>query len=298
MTDPAPQERSFWRGRADWWHRVFAADLERLSGEIEKLSIALDMVQPAEVKSRAAAYLKHAEQQRDRGRVNVAWPSLKAARRELIDTYDDATLKVAADEIRRESTEKLGDGWRKNAITTALPTSGRIAESTPEADLRVRVKEAARLLDEHHDNVYKKIDILRRHVMAAGIALVIFLGLVLAIAPETAPATDASPLIPDRPTVFATMILGALGAALSGVLAPLSSDRRERIPDASAQSYLVWVRPFVGAAAAIVVVAVLRAGVGGVTVNPDALPVAALAAGFSERLVGQSVAVATSALAK
>ena len=298
MTDAAPQEPAFWRGRVDWWHRVFAADLERLSGEIEKLSIALDFVEPADVKLRAKAFLQHAEQQRDRGRVNVAWPSLKAAQRELIDTYDLPRLRAAADEIREEATEKLSDGWRKKSITAALTSATNGEESTPDSDLRTRVKEAARLLDDHHDNVYKKIDILRRHVMAAGIALVIFLILVLVTASESAPSTEHSPLIPDRSTVLATMILGALGAALSGVLAPLSSDRRQRIPDASVQSYLVWVRPFVGAAAAIVVVAILRAGVGGVTVDPDALPVAALAAGFSERLVGQSVAVATTALTK
>ena len=308
MTDEPKKVTPTTSGAADRLRRAFAADLERLTGEIQALRIDLtnwDGID-ANVLNRAHAYLDHAQLERDSGRVNVAWQSLKAAKRELIDASDLHELDLKADEIVREATAKLSDGWRRGAIEAELSVRGPVPPPTTppspartDADrdkLRVSVKEACRLLDEYHDNVYKKIDILRRHIVAAGAALFIALALVLAIAPETAPA-DANAVILDRPTVFATMLLGALGAALSGVLAPLSSDRSQRIPDASVQSYLVWVRPFVGAAAAVVVVAVLRAGFG-VTVEANALPVAALAAGFSERLVGQSVAVATTALTK
>jgi len=111
------------------------------------------------------------------------------------------------------------------------------------------------------------------------------------------PASNG-PFIADWRAVVVVMVLGALGAAVSGVLTPLAQDRSERIPDAAAQRALVWVRPFIGAGAAVIVVAILHSGIGGVSITPEASGVVALAAGFSERLVGQSVAMASSAIAR
>lgn len=217
---------------------------------------------------------------------------------------------------------RLGDAARvRHAVTSALaevtaesdPSSCEdlrrrigLAVTEPEprpkdeeiADLVTRLKEARRILEDHQDNVYRKLRILRHHVRVAAALLLATLAITLVVLGQGWTATNGPTLFSDWHSVVVVMVLGALGAALSGVLVPLSRDQDQQIPDVLSQSLLAWVRPLVGAGAAVIVVAILRSGIAGLSIDDAAVPVAALAAGFSERLVGQSVATASAALGK
>jgi hypothetical protein len=308
--------------RSRWpWSSTF--DLDRLDAAIADLNVQRT-TRPDDRSAwghRADAYLAMANEGRADGRIDAAWAGLKAARRELIESFDTTEVELEATRLQREGTSKL-KGWRLEALTALLTpvlaaqavevlddgspapprspgaSKGSGAKSITPAEARSRVKEAARIFEDHEDNVYRKLRIFRRHLAGAAVVLVAVLAITAATLFAIGYRPSGDPFITDWRAVIVVMVLGALGAAVSGVLAPLARDPAERIPDAAAQSALVWVRPFIGAGAAVIVVAILHSGIGGVSITPEAAGVVALAAGFSERLVGQSVAMASSAISR
>ena len=163
---------------------------------------------------------------------------------------------------------------------------------------RRRLKEARRLFDEHEDNMWMKIDLLRRQVIGAGVVLFVLLVATFGALWLPSVADLELSTLSDPVMVGIVMLLGGLGASVSGVLLPVGEDRNRKIPDLRAQYPVTWVRPLIGAAAALIVVTILRSGIGGVAIDASAVPVAALAAGFSERILGQSVAMASAALGR
>jgi len=322
----------------------------RPSPEEERLGATIAEV-ATELESRStsnAPWVTSARAHLDRARAGVnerrygsAWLSIKAARRDLIDSFDWREVVIQSERLRIEAKEKL-TSWRgpaiealldpawttaateahlRDAVATAIGPPSSKPDGSQYQDLRLRIekvlsdtpprnppgdltdgrrrlKEARRVFDEHEDNMWVKIEMLRRQVMGAG--LVLFVLLVATFGALWIPAVadlDLSTLS-DPVMILVVMLLGGLGAAVSGVLLPVGDDRTRKIPDLRAQYHVTWVRPLIGAAAALIVVTILSSGIGGVAIDTSAVPVAALAAGFSERFLGQSVAMASAALGR
>ncbi len=328
-----------WRGLSRRW----SPDQERLGAAIDEFA--------TEMKSRstpnapwvtsAQAHLDSARAAFDGRCYGSAWLSIKAARRELVDSFDGREVVIQSGRLRIEAKDKLTN-WRGPAVealldpawTTAAseahlrdavaaavgPISskpdgsqyqdlrlriekvlGDTPPSNPAGDLtegRRRLKEARRLFDEHEDNMWVKIDLLRRQVIGAGVVLFVLLAATFGALWIPPVAHLGLSTLADPVMVGIVMLLGGLGAAVSGVLLPVGEDRNRKIPDLRAQYPVTWVRPLIGAAAALIVVTILRSGIGGVAIDASAVPVAALAAGFSERILGQSVAMASAALGR
>jgi peptidoglycan biosynthesis protein MviN/MurJ (putative lipid II flippase) len=91
---------------------------------------------------------------------------------------------------------------------------------------------------------------------------------------------------------LATVILsGILGAGVSVAQSLLGTDVSAKIPAQQIGSFLVWMRPAIGAAAALAAIALLGAGKQfkflheDLFKNPAAILVIAFVAGFSERFI-------------
>jgi len=283
-----------------------STESERLLAEIEEFAIELKRrnVPGASWAAAAEELLGRARAERAAGRYGSAWSHLNAAKRETIDSFDACELEIWTARLRDEADAKLTN-WRKGAITALLATPPNAAKcmdvkaSDPAVALgRRKLKEARQIFDEYMGNSYWKIDILKREAFRAGgvLAVALILAAVALILREI--AAPSAPYGTWTFDIVATMILGALGAAVSGALKPLNADRAARIPDLRAQTSLSFVRPIVGAGAAVIVVTILSSGIGGLKVDIVALPAAALVAGFSERLLTGSVAAASAVVGK
>jgi hypothetical protein len=294
-----------------WFWRLpmlASPESDRLGADIEEFATDLERRGHKDAAWSTAAHtlLERARAERLLRRYGSGWSSLNAARREVFEDYNATEIDIAWALLRAEAAEKLRN-WRGNAIETVL--SSLEGEDTPErhrttvdrhedelAARRLALKEARQVLDDHLSTNYWKIDVLKREAARAGIVLALMLALtVAALAVRASAVGDAEFLSwPGDPVVV--MVLGALGACVSGVLTPLSADRARRMPDLRAQADLGKVRPFLGAGAALIVVTVLRSGLGGIEIDAEAVPAAAMVAGFSERLLGQSVRAASQAV--
>lgn len=216
---------------------------------------------------------------------------------------DGSVLRARVMDVLDEHSSGPADGRnaleaRVRAVLTGEPRREKAVELD---EWRVRVKEARRIVDVHSDNVYRRLHLLRGHLRRAGIVLVLVLlasWVAVAVAPRWGWSPTAGDVLADGPSFLLVMLLGALGASLSGVLTLLATDRHQRIPDVRAQRLLVWFRPVVGAAAAVIVVSVLLSGLAGVRVDPEAAAAVAFVAGFSEMLVSRAVAAASAAIVK
>jgi hypothetical protein len=227
-----------------------------------------------------------------------------------LHAVSDALAIPALERLRKATTTALDNRSSESAARTPLGveesmpatlTHGPKLMSTRElAELRNRVKAARRILDEDQDNVYRRLQLLRGHLFKAGCVLAAALLLVLGVLRLVLwlgwSPSDEDVLLSDWRSFLMVMVLGALGASLSGVLTLLGRDAVQRIPDVRAQRNLVWLRPVIGSAAAVIVVGVVRSGLGGLMVDPEAAFVAAMLAGSSERLVSRAVANASAAI--
>jgi hypothetical protein len=282
--------------------RLFGSpESERLSSELDEFAVELDRngQLDADWAVAARALLERAMAEQAAGRYGSGWSMLNAARREVIESFDAIELEIATQALRLEAGEKLSN-WRGPAVEALLKPNSD-SNDTAQRDVGARkrhLKEARRLLDEHLSNNYWKIDVLRQEAMRAGTALAVVLALTVGALVVRANVADDAEFLAWPWDVVVVMVLGALGASVSGVLAPLSADRARRMPDLRAQTDLGRIRPFVGAGAALIVVTVLRSGLGGVEIDAAAVPAAAMIAGFSERFLGQSVSAASAAIGR
>lgn len=311
---------------------------DRLGAAINDCEIRMrsDETASAVWAKRAREHLDYAKTAKDKGMIGASWSSLKGADRELIGGFDLTQIQLEVDRLHAEANEKLVR-WRRDAVMAELDKAWKrlgaeavLRQSITDAlaakpatetnlrqqiefalavkpakdekaeteELRTRLMDARRVFDEHSDNVYWRIDILRRYVLLAGFALFMSLLAILIASLLGWGVTSNSALLAKPQDLMVVMLLGAVGASVSGVLRPLSRDADQKIPDARAQRHLTWVRPLLGGGTAVVAVSIIGSEIVGVTVSPLALPVAALLAGFSERFASQAVAMASATLGK
>jgi hypothetical protein len=232
-------------------------------------------------RDRAKLLLNRAREQDD---PEAAWRFFKAATRMWL--YRDGSAQARLDAIRllAEGQQKL-TGWRKEAFSKILTDDGVVKQALTAHELAA----AARLLHEHEDNEYHRLSLRRRQLCLLGFsaAALTCASVLLGIAQlfVRGPATDL-------PAMIAVPLLGALGAAVSGMLSVRDRPSGQRIPEQLMGGAVLIARLAVGAAMAIALAALWRSGFLNFGPREEKLfliPLA-FAAGFSEQLVQNALA--------
>lgn len=280
-----------------------SAEYLRLPGTISETWIDFDRaIQKAgaaaisEPWARAATrLLLDAERQLAGGELQRAWVAVSAAREAMISNPHDHDLVCrTAIMLRREADNKIS-GWRAKAIRDLIcdaKTGELLTELQGSADasisdaLRMRVSDAVALRDDQYNTTYFKIALRRAHLLRLFILLVAGVSCVLVLAfLGYLPAPFA-----DFHLVSGVVLLGAFGAGFSVAQNLMTEKISAKIPDQQIGAFVVWMRPVVGAAAALVSLALFQMtkslNITGFDIMspPIALSVA-FVAGFSERFI-------------
>lgn len=168
------------------------------------------------------------------------------------------------------------------------------------SELQNRVFASRRILDDALDNLHRKNDMLRIQVARSALAasaLIALASLVLALQVRAGwSPSEIGYLLGDLRSFLVVLVLGAVGASLSGLLTLARTNGSSRVPDLRLRWIFLKYRPVIGAISAIVAVAILQSGAAGLSVTSEAALVASFIAGFSERLVTRSLDTAASNL--
>jgi hypothetical protein len=285
--------------RQRWWRRLSGRSFERerLAQAIAEFETKTSADARAEQEPWAeivAQYLDQAKAHFGRDEFDPAWSALKAAQRAAIPGLSEPALALEAQRVTRETSEKLS-GWRKDAVQGIFETS------LPETDLVTRVSHAREILDEHQDNVYRRLRLLARHLAGAALLLVAALTLLMVAATLgwAAILGGEDSVMADWRKLATVLVLGAAGAVLSGVVGMTTTELDRRIPQLRAQPLLLALRPLVGAGSAVLVVVILQSGLGGtVQLSETAVLAVAAIAGFSERIATHAIENSSKAITR
>lgn len=301
--------RRFWSRISRIWR---SPSYERLVSAFAAYSVELDhSVKRCKQKERsdsswasaAEDLLDNVQQALDDGDVDLGWQCFNAAQRmELfgLEQLEDGRLEAKAQAVLHEADEKLGS-WRKKTVQDILADPNRRDVT---AD---KVYYASQILHEHHNNVYRRLDIIGRQFRILVIVAVLAAVAWLLLAPHLvgsasevdspeSPASEApagSQSIPasgiqldDRALLVSVALFGILGASISGILSLARATAETRIPEQLLKSWFTLSRLVVGAVAALAIHVFLLSGL--VAFGERNLPLVlavSFAAGFSERLV-------------
>jgi uncharacterized membrane protein len=150
----------------------------------------------------------------------------------------------------------------------------------------MRVIDAVALRDDFTQNTWFKIVLRRRHLFSLFVILLVALFLVLVLS-----WTGFLPDFLGNINQLSVVILfGVLGAAVSVAQSLIHQDVSERIPMQHLGALVVWMRPGIGAAASLVVFALLHANehlhfFALSTTQPSVIAVFSFIAGYSERFI-------------
>jgi hypothetical protein len=196
----------------------------------------------------------------------------------LTNPNEKDNLVRAAIMLRREAENKL-TGWRATAIKDLLSESK--GEIKPK-----RIIEAVWLRDDYNNTRYFKIALRRRHLSRLFGLLVfcITLCLLFSIFGMLPKPFD------DARLVAAVILFGALGASVSVSQGLLAAEVAAKIPAQQIGSFVVWMRPAIGATLALVALVLLHANkelkiLGWNTDNVGVVLAVAFVAGYSERFI-------------
>jgi hypothetical protein len=278
-----------WRTVQRWWRLELGA-YRRLKTELPTLEGEWKALCPSTPSPPWAAsvdlLIKGAKEYLDR-EPEIAWRCYKAAERMMLHALNGTAAVNAAEvtsraaEVLEEANEKLGKQWRGAAIKKMLAGGG----STELA----RLLRARRLLDEHNDNLYRKMTVLRKKLRVLQVAGAAAIGAWILLWPNLGWVSDATSELRRPWMAGAVALMGATGAIISGFSATKRIDD-SRVPLQEAELAIAISRFVFGALAALVVFSFMASGVldlGKLTV-PRVLAIA-IASGFSDRLVVKAV---------
>lgn len=272
--------------------RGWAITKQRRSGESMRhfLIRPVDECGHGEWRARSDALLKAAEQALENGDAEQGWSYFKGASRYLLYGMEECRpelLRSRAHGLRREAEEKL-HGWRLETVLDLLTEPDR---QTLKSSLPVdNVVRAAQILDEHHDNTYQKLIILRKQLrnltIAMGIVALAWI-VIASSAHDTAIDTRLLAIAPGTATFWiAVPLLGMMGAILSAFLSITAKPREARIPVNLADNWVIFARLGLAALTAIMASLLLYSGIINFGIESrNLIWGVALMAGFSERLV-------------
>jgi hypothetical protein len=294
--------------RAKWRWRFTSPDRSRLAAAIQDLWGDLDRqinqagltaqtsaapAQPTydpcaltEPWARAAyRYLLRAEHHLADGDLQQGWIAVQAANRVMILNPRDPERagRVAVALIRE--TNKL-TGWRAKAIDDLLSIPKGSAPSTKIE--KMNVVDAVALRDDGFNTIYFKISLRRRHLWHLFCLLCSLVALVLLLSWR-----DLLPdFLNDTKRIGMVVLFGALGGAISVALGLIKPDFSAKVPEQQIGAFLVWMRPTVGAAAALVAFVILQTNgaekllsLFHLDLKDPSILLIAFVAGFSERFI-------------
>jgi len=223
----------------------------------------------------AQKYLILADQHLISRNLQSGWDSFQSAQRELLACDIDKVQRAAVG-LRREA--KKISGWRGDAIIDFLD---KAKTPDPKAPWDVKwILDAVALRDDYFQTTYFKITLRRRHLRRLSVGLAAMLALFLVLS-----WFGVFDEVLDKPAlVTAVIIFGILGACVSVGQGFLWSDVAAKIPTQQLGASAVWVRPAIGAAAALAALALLRAG-NIKEATPAFVLAIAFTAGYSERYI-------------
>jgi len=273
-------------------------DYARLEGEIIQTRIEIEQQAASATGGdwlkAAKTYLGEAETYLKQWNIQEGWNALKCAQRKVLLNLDDPDrARRAAIALRQEST-KLDSSWRVRAIRDLIcDPEGELLDELKKlgggalgADLHNRVIDAIALRDDYSNTTYHKIMLRRRSLFQ--LFLVLGVGIVATL---TLSYFRSLPKPFDELKVVAAVILfGVFGATLSVAQGLLAADLKSKIPAQQIGAFIVWMRPGVGAAAALIALALAHANKSlglfpHLVPEFDVIAVIAFAAGYSERFI-------------
>ena len=260
----------------------------RLQARIEELGVLLASCRSATQANEAWQCAKSSQATAakacNKGKLQISWVALHQARRLYLAGLDSTELKNHRYALRREADEKLGN-WRRLAVLDLLD-----AEIPDPADDKVvcsRILLAQRLLDEHFDNMYFKLQALGLRLQRLPWVLVAMILVILLLSWVWQTDKPGVLFFDFRHTVL-VMVTGSLGALLSHTLSALHPG--SRIPEFVADRTRWTVVPFVGALSAAGVILVIESGLLPVKIAPGTPLLGwALVGGFSDQLLKRAL---------
>ena len=218
------------------------------------------------------------------------WVTVQMAQRTLLARSNDFARANRVAIVLQCELEKIS-GWRSRAISNLICDQQGNLQTIKDEEGILRLVDALSLRDDYSNNSYFKILLRRRHLVMLFAILVLGVSLSLFVWP-----VDFLPNPPDEKTWrFLIVLSGFLGAGISIAQNLLSTDISAKIPAQQIGSFLVWMRPAIGASAALLAIALIGAGEklnvfnGTLIKNTGAIIAIAFAAGFSERFITQAI---------
>jgi hypothetical protein len=216
----------------------------------------------------------------------LSWQFLKAADRAMLfgeDALHPGEASVRAYSLLEEAKEKI-PSWRGKAIQHLLE------DQLKQPSVPVwKVVRAAKLADEHHDNGFRRLKILRKRLRLFGAASLIITAGYIALAPRAGILSAMKPSAGDAAiSVLALAFMGLMGAVFS-VSISTKSISNARVPLQQAQAAILLGRLALGPLSALAVATLLATGI--LCETPDYRIFLALAfvSGFSEKFVLNSI---------
>jgi len=288
------------------WRRIWPApDADRLLSELTVVHNELDRREKRQTPSTGAgaddgtwlaeakANLDAAARHHSERRYQAAWVELKAAQRSMIFDLSDKEGAASLAATLRQDALALDPGRRRSAMLDLLCDKDALRPSIESEP--ARIAKAAEVLDDYFDTQYYRIELRRRQLItlfcALCVALLVLVGLAYCGRIDLFLADDNTAVgTPNR--LVAVILLGTLGAVLSIAQTIMASDLTSKITAQRVVSFMVWMRPAIGATAAVVAYVLLLANQklqvlfnGQFGEDFTVIAVVAILAGFSERFI-------------
>ncbi len=298
-TDEAkPRGRGFWgylRSRPGAWfrrwsyesNRRLAAGIETFKVELEWFKQRAPLGEAVDLSWANAAedLVQAAQEALEDNDVDRGWRNLQAARRMEICGQRPDELLATAEILRIEAKSKLRS-WRKEAVEALIGAAGAEGPVNPH-----RLRAAAEVRDEHYQNLYYGLALIRGQwpslflILFASLASLLFMSM-----KGWLPALTAPEVRSDWNMLVAVALFGILGQSFSAAVTLARNPLHSRIPELLAHFWMSLLRPAMGAAAALAVFVFILSGVLPLAeLNVAAVYGVSFAAGFSERLVIRAV---------
>jgi len=287
-----------------WWKslRILPKPKEyhRLSGAIKSYSLELNRricrTQATESdkcwSTSAQNLLKRSEAELNKGNIDEGWKCFHGAQRMEIFGLENKKELAAAASILRQESSKLGS-WRKKATHDLIGSP-----ESPKKDIgKEHVYRAALLRDEHYNNTYYKIKLLRIQLTTLSFILFsVISGLVVYFITISKNDNLNFENISALSWLLGVALFGLLGGTVSAIFKVRSAFTQSRIPELISNYIITFMRVFVGAASAIIIYIFLKSGLADMIFkfdikleNPFLIFAISFVAGFTERLVIKAV---------
>jgi len=267
--------------------RCSSMSLERLAADIEDFEAAFaryriqatkDGSDRAWVES-CSAHLINAKKSLEHCDVDSGYQSLLNAEREAVPLMPEGERRARVVSLYNEVKVKLGNSWRGNSVRLLL-------EGKPEEVPSEAIREALFHRNTHSQNIYRKVELLRRQLVFIGGLLVVLLLIAIVVGASGGLAKlDQNGPISSGLLPFA-IYMGVLGGTLSAAISVSHTGTSAKIPDVQRTRLITLARSALGGGAAVAVFLLIQGNVVklmNAPFTPWAMLFFCFLAGFSER---------------